>query len=102
MLTTKIMMLMMLMIALDVAPASAERLRDPTTPLNYREYRTAAPALKLQAVIIGKGRREAIINNRIIAVGDDIAGRKVVEIREREVELTGAKILTLRPSIFQP
>jgi hypothetical protein len=71
--------------------------RDPT-PLevvgNGRKIRSspaaspaAAPALRLQAVSERDGQPIALVNDRILRVGDEIEGMKVLAIRPDEVDL---------------
>lgn len=47
----------------------------------------AAPALRLQAVSERDGRPIALINDRLLRVGDEIEGMKVLAIRADEVDL---------------
>ena len=93
-------------------PVSSTAIHDPMRPpafalRKYREQqrkssaitpaRTAAKAkpLRLHSILYSPARRRAIINGRLLAVGDRIAGAKLIAIERERVRLLrdGAKIV---------
>ncbi|MBI3322824.1 MAG: hypothetical protein HYZ94_03995 [Candidatus Omnitrophica bacterium] len=57
------------------------------------------PAFELQGVFWGTGRPQAIINRKIVSVGDTIDGAKVTSITKEGVQLTyGEREVELKPS----
>jgi hypothetical protein len=76
-----------------------DSLRDifaPMRPLTKVEHRTTrkgqprarkAPSLKLKGVIVGGGNSVAIINGKLLRLGESIDGYQVVRIEEKEVFL---------------
>jgi MSHA biogenesis protein MshK len=85
-------------------------LRDPTRPpanaLGTAKPVAAKPAsrnrLVLQTVVISEQRRTAVINGRVMSVGDTISGFTVAKIREAEVVMKGSKgtrTLRLYPAV---
>lgn len=89
--------------------SGAESLRDPTRPPADALGTTkpvAKPAsrnkLVLQTVVISELRRTAVINGRVMSVGDTISGFTVAKIREAEVVMKGSKgtrTLRLYPAV---
>ncbi|MFL0808799.1 MAG: MSHA biogenesis protein MshK [Agarilytica sp.] len=82
---------------------SAEKLLDPTRPLGFVSKKSEQ-ALNLQAIYFGDGRKEAVINGKLVGEGDVVYGRKIVAIRSNKViyDVSGVKrSLTLRPSIYK-
>jgi hypothetical protein len=90
---------------LATSARGGEALPDPTRPEiavpAAAEPEAAAERLELRAVLIGKGRRIAVINGRALGVGDAFAGVEVLSIEpgrvrvrtpdgERELALAGA------------
>ena len=80
--------LLLLVLTLSApAPAMAD-LADPTTPATH-----ASPAQPgtgqwvLHSTLIGPERRDAVINGRLVRVGDRIAGARVARIEAGEVLL---------------
>lgn len=98
----------LLAIALSAAMASAfaQQMRDPTRPPSF-----VAPAgtaavresdLVLQTVLISTERRAAIINGRLLRLGENIAGMQLMSISESEVQLRGrgeSRTLHLFPAV---
>lgn len=90
----------------EVATSSAKKnevLLDPTRPLGYAK-KASENALKLQAIYFGAGRKEAVINGKLMGVGDTIHGKKIVSIKANKVIYDASGVrrsLTLRPSIFK-
>ncbi len=87
-----------LIIALLCSPAfAASKLRDPTRPLAVRTQRTAvstatasaAPVVPpaLQMVLVGGGRRIAVIDGELLNIGDEIRGLKLLQIHDESVVL---------------
>lgn len=70
--------------------AHAQVLVDPTRPPNaatagQEEAANTGPVV--QSILIGAGRREAIINGRTVTVGDRFGDAQVVSISDAEVVL---------------
>jgi len=84
-----------------MAFAHAEELRDPTRPPAMLagtggEQVDDAPLL-LQSVLIGPGRRTAIINGQVLQIGARVGEARLVKIEEDRVVLrTGSSHSTLR------
>jgi MSHA biogenesis protein MshK len=83
-------------LALVALPCWAtENLPDPTRPPASLGLETAemAPPVGpiLQSTLISPGRRQAIINGRVVRVGDKVGSAEVAEIREGEVVLRNGK-----------
>lgn len=74
-----------------VANANAEELVDPTRPSHVAaasdSNTTRAPAWHVESIIVSPGRRLAVVNGRVVGVGDRIGGAKVTEILPYEVRL---------------
>jgi MSHA biogenesis protein MshK len=82
------------LIAVSMADGFAQQLRDPTRPPGVGASRAgfaeAVPSdLVLQTVLVSPERRNAIVNGRLLRVGDSISGMRVIEIRESAVVLRG-------------
>lgn len=73
------------------APARAgDPLPDPTRPElapASAEPAAAAARFELRAVLIGEGRRVAVINGRALAVGDSVDGAEVLAIEAGRVRI---------------
>lgn len=102
----------------------AQQLRDPTRPpamLAPTGGETKQPdsnsGLVLQTILISPSRRSAIVDGRLLTVGQSVSGFKVVSIEEGVVTLKGPqgtrrlqmfpavemrKSLTVRPDLSQP
>ena len=60
-----------------------EILRDPTRPYVASKSRVvAAPRFAVNAIIVSAERRVAIVNGRRVAVGDSVAGARVIVIEK--------------------
>lgn len=72
-------------------PANGAELVDPTRPSHVRgptpSKTVRAPAWRVQSIIVSPTRRLALINGRLVGVGDRVNGAKVVEILPYEVQL---------------
>lgn len=55
----------------------------------------SAPALVLQAITIQDGRPVALINDRLLREGDEIAGLRVLRIGDAEVEVEANGVRTI-------
>ena len=87
----------------------AQQLRDPTRPpagLTQSGGKQGAQPkdsdLNLQSILIAPNRRSAIIDGRLLRVGEVLSGFKVVSIEEGAVTLRGAqgtRRLQLFPSV---
>ncbi len=76
---------------------------DPTRPLGYSQAAIKMEQLRLQAIFYGSGRKEAIVNGVAVKEGDRVHGKRIVQIRPREIVYDAAgsaRVLKLRPSIF--
>lgn len=84
----------------------AQQLRDPTRPPSFVAP-TGADAVResdlvLQTVLISPERRAAIINGRLLRLGENISGMQLMSISEGEVKLRGRggpRTLHLFPSV---
>lgn len=75
-------------------------LKDPTRPLSYQDVVSSAKQeLKLQAIFFqSSGESSAIINGRLLGVGQELSQWQVVSISKEEVQLRsklGRKTLRL-------
>jgi len=59
--------------------------RDPTKPLNFRVQESSAP-LMLNSILIGDGRRLAIINGEQLSEGSVIPGTSGVRLRRIQAQ----------------
>lgn len=94
-----------------IGAAAAEILQDPTRPpaslfaAAEGDAATVAAtnsAYVLQSVLIGAGRRSAIIGGRQLAIGERLGGYTLVRIAETEVLLQGpegSRTLKLFPGV---
>lgn len=94
-----------------VACATALAARDPTVP--PAEWLAAQPAradagaksaggetARVQMIVTGKSRRFALVNGRLVKVGDAISDTRVVAVRpDRVVTEEGAKSLGIMPGV---
>ena len=80
-----------LLIFLSVLPAFAERLKDPTKPLqgavNSESEALTSQGYRLQSIFISGENRRAIISNKKVAVGDVIGEFTVAKILRNKVLL---------------
>ena len=70
--------------------------QDPTKPVGYRqsEEKTVKKQLKklvLHGVVAAKGEKVAIINDRILQLGDRVNGYKLIAIGENKATLRSEK-----------
>jgi len=78
-------------------------LRDPTKPLSYATKVPGSEALILQAVYLSSHRREAIVNGKVLKVGDWVGGAQVEKIESKKIVVRRngqQRTLSLRPSII--
>ncbi|UCD69108.1 MAG: hypothetical protein JSW48_03170 [Betaproteobacteria bacterium] len=87
-----------LTLALFCLTSAAQRLRDPTRPppgafaATKATTKSVAPkTMTLQTVLISPQRRTAVINGKVMSLGDTIDGYRLAEIRESEVVMKGSK-----------
>ena len=100
-------LLMVLALLLFSCYALADELRDPTEPQGYNRPAAGAetgstgteksgPApLVLHSIIMGRGRRLAVINDSVLSVGDSIEQSVVREIVDNEVKIEQAGRVTV-------
>lgn len=72
---------------------SSAVVHDPTRPVNVSASSTSQIPIgvyELQSIIIGKGRRLALINDKFVGVGDTVGGAKVVNIDRNSVVISEA------------
>lgn len=92
---------LLLIVALLCTPAlGAGKLRDPTRPLAAKAHGTtvssaavsATPAAlpALQMVLVGAGRRLAVIDGEVLSIGDEIRGLTLLQIHDESVVLNTA------------
>lgn len=71
--------------------ADAAELVDPTRPsyIGATQQQTGprAPSWQVESIIVSPTRRLAVINGRVVGVGDRVNGAKVTEILPYEVRL---------------
>lgn len=72
--------------SLPAYSAAETALFDPTQPLSPT-VRAPRRSLVLESTFVSSGRKLAIINGRLLAVGDSIQGAKVIDIKPYEVSL---------------
>lgn len=99
------------MLALSALAAGDAMLPDPTRPpdsmigLSSSGLPLAPVEPRLQSVMIGGGRRSAIIDGRQYKVGDKVGDARLVRISEGEVILSnsgGRQTMRLFPSVKKP
>ena len=86
------MALAIVLTALLALPAAATPLRDPTQPPAAHRPATKkaarkAPRWVLSSTLVSGQRRTAVINDRVVGVGERINGARVVEIQPAKVRL---------------
>ncbi len=88
---------MVLAAAVASNAAGAQQLRDPTRPpalLGPSKGESGAgerrAGLSLQSILIAPDRRSAIIDGRLLNVGESVSGFRVVAIEEGAVTLRGS------------
>ena len=82
----------------------SEKLRDPTRPFGYRDKQKARLKVNLQAIFLGNGRKEAVINGQSLKVGDHFNGHKLISISKNSVRYSvegKVHVLMLRKNIFK-
>lgn len=70
-------------------------LRDPTRPYTAVEQRAAAsPRFVVNAIIVSKDRRVAIVNGRRVGVGSLLSGARVISIDKDQLvlEINGKRV----------
>lgn len=90
----------MLLAGVLCGPAAHAGLIDPTRPPDYRSPDNAAAASQpwvLTSTLISPARRLAVINGRVYAAGDVVAGARILAIEPYAVRLSkGGRVFTLR------
>lgn len=103
----RVMMAVLLASILPTAGAAQEEAprRDPLKPPGTVEQ-TATPAFnadawKLMSTLVAEGRRVAIINERLVGVGDWVGGARVLAIESGQARLDyrGREFVVTRPGI---
>ncbi|MCH1930241.1 MSHA biogenesis protein MshK [Shewanella sp. A25] len=85
---------------------AAESLRDPTLPGkgvagSGASFSNRQQALVLQSIVNSGSSAYAVINNKILSVGDSIQGVKVVRITSTAVSLSDGRKLALFKAITE-
>jgi len=62
-------------------------LQDPTRPVSFTAAASADTALTLESILLGPARRVAVINGKVVAEGDSVAGATIVAINKNSVRL---------------
>ena len=62
-------------------------LQDPTQPASFTPAASSDITLTLESVLLGPQRKVAVINGKIVAEGDSVAGAKVITIGKNSVRL---------------
>lgn len=74
----------------------AEKLQDPTRPLQYHAPVANVEHLQLNSILVASGRRFAVINGRALAENEAVGGIRVVRIeKDRVIVRQGGKTKTL-------
>lgn len=85
---------------------SAESLRDPTLPgkgfaVQGHASQTQDQALLLNSIVSSGNTAYAVINNKILSVGDSVQGLSIVKITPTYVSLSDGRKLTLFQAITE-
>ncbi|MCU7975091.1 MSHA biogenesis protein MshK [Shewanella sp. SW36] len=85
---------------------SAESLRDPTLPgkgfaVQGHASQTQDQALVLNSIVSSGNTAYAVINNKILSVGDSVQGLSIVKITPTYVSLSDGRKLTLFQAITE-
>lgn len=78
-----------------------ESLPDPTRPASFHNAREAGQG-GLQTTVVSDGRRVAVIDGRMVNIGDKVGDAVVVDIRPYEVVLrsnSGTRVLRMMPPL---
>lgn len=71
--------------------AMADRLVDPTRPAHAKEIaRDAHQPLRLEAILRAEGRALAIVNGKVVRVGDHVGEVRIEEIGSDSIRYTRA------------
>jgi MSHA biogenesis protein MshK len=80
-----------MLVSLLLSLAAFAQLRDPTRPPGYMNSDSAIiTTWQLDAVIIAKDRKIAIINGQSIKIGEKISTYQLIDIQPNSVQLQGA------------
>jgi hypothetical protein len=88
--------LLLALLTAAVMPAAAQQMMDPTRPLDHRVGEAREVPMELNSILIGKGRRIAVINGQEAAererIGDILVlrilpNRVIVQRNGRQYEL---------------
>jgi len=79
----------------SAAPAPPPPAAAPGAAPEADAPRAIRPALVLQAITVQEGRPVALINDRVLRVGDEVEGVRIVRIGEDEVEVEANGVRTL-------
>ena len=80
-----------LLLALSAKMAMADRLTDPTRPMEVKETaQDAYQTVRLEAILRSEERLLAIVNGKIVRPGDRIGDTRIDEIQSDAVRYTSA------------
>ncbi len=85
--------------------ADGTTLKDPTQPFDWakpKQRTKAKQSYKLNYLLVGSERQQAIINGKAVTVCDRVSGAKVLKITENSVHLLvndGTKVLRWKQPI---
>lgn len=80
-----------LLLSLSAHAAASERLLDPTRPANAKEVVREAPqGVRLEAILHSEDRLIAIVNGKIVRVGDRVGDARIDEISADSIRYTRA------------
>ncbi len=69
--------------------AMAVTIQDPTRPALFKEHTIDSGQLTLTAILISSDRKIAMINGKLLKIGDEVGGYKVNAIDSNTVQLEG-------------
>ncbi|MBT1444101.1 MSHA biogenesis protein MshK [Shewanella sp. JM162201] len=92
------------LLCLFALQATANTLKDPTMPGDFREHRSqkaGSGSSKLTSIITSADGNFAVIGNRVLSVGDTVGSARITAIRSDYVALSDGKTLRLFQAITE-
>lgn len=77
-----------LTLSFGATSAGAEALHDPTRPATLKASASTTPAaatVRLEAILRAEGRHVAIVNGKVVRVGDRVGDAIIIEINDHAV-----------------
>ena len=96
--------LTLLLVLLGSSDLQAEPLRDPTRPsggVSQASHTATSSALVLNSVVNSGARSYAVINNKILSVGDRVQGVQIVAIGQNSVSLADGRTLRMFTAVTE-